>query len=265
MFRKTRLVRQDHVFPGDFTLAGNAALAPVSSLGDSGLSNGFLSVPANTPSRPFALQRSGPPESGHNPFGKPGSAPEASSESARKPQPSDADGVPEDMATMVLNSPGFGAGSGLKPDARPETRCGRQGGAGPSKRRSHYAARGRGGRSRLQLPGAKIPPADDSLPLPDGRQPGRCRRVGTGSVFARLSCQEQLPGRGEVYHVALPDCDQPGGEPRARYQARAGGADGVSGRSRTRRPARLRIWPTMSPRRSSGCCAMSAWLRFASM
>ncbi len=117
MFRKTRLVRQDHVFPGDFTLAGNAALAPVSSLGDSGLSNGFLSVPANTPSRPFALQRSGPPESGHNPFGKPGSAPEASSESARKPQPSDSNGVPEDMATMVLNGPGFGAGSGLNPDA----------------------------------------------------------------------------------------------------------------------------------------------------
>ena len=36
----------------------------------------------------------------------------------------------------------------------------------------------------------KVPPAHDSLPLPHGPQPGRCRRAGAGGVSARLSCQE---------------------------------------------------------------------------
>ena len=34
---------------------------------------------------------------------------------------------------------------------------------------------------------------------------------------------------------------------------------------RTRRRARRRMWPTMSRRWSSGCCAMSGWRPFASM
>ena len=47
--------------------------------------------------------------------------------------------------------------------------------------------------------------------------------------LARLPGQGQLPGRGQVYDVALPDCDQPGRESCAGYQARTVGTDDVSG------------------------------------
>ena len=79
--------------------------------------------------------------------------------------------------------PGPSARHGRRPEH------GRSGGTGPHQRRGDYAPRGRGGRGQLYVPGAKIPPADDSFPLPDGEQPGHCRRTGTGSVFTRLSCQ----------------------------------------------------------------------------
>jgi RNA polymerase sigma-70 factor (ECF subfamily) len=46
--------------------------------------------------------------------GKPGE------ETAYTPQPSPRDGVPEDMATMVLDSPALGAGSALKPNPASE-------------------------------------------------------------------------------------------------------------------------------------------------
>jgi RNA polymerase sigma-70 factor (ECF subfamily) len=41
-------------------------------------------------------------------------------ESARKTQPSVADGVEEDMATLVLDNSAMGAGTALRPDARPD-------------------------------------------------------------------------------------------------------------------------------------------------
>ena len=113
MFRRARSIRLEDDFPGDFPLGGDAALAPVSGLAGAGLPIASLSAEG----RPNTFKRSDVPNWGHNPSGKPGSAPETPSESARKPQPSDPDGVPEDMATMVLNGPAFGAGSGLTPDA----------------------------------------------------------------------------------------------------------------------------------------------------
>ena len=76
---------------------------PVPSLGGTGL-------PAGTSgglTHPAVLARTGSPGSS----GKPNSSTETPSETARKPQPSGPDGVPEDMATMVLNGPALGAGS----------------------------------------------------------------------------------------------------------------------------------------------------------
>ena len=65
--------------------------------------------------------------------------------------------------------------------------------------------------------------------FPDGKKPGSCRRVGTGSVFTRLSSQGQLSGGSAVYDLALPDRDEPSREPRTRHQARTDGGDDLSG------------------------------------
>jgi RNA polymerase sigma-70 factor, ECF subfamily len=112
MFRRPRSIRLE----GDFPLEGEAALAPVSGLGGTGLPGGFQ----DGPSQLTALARSGSPGSGRNSSGKPVSGQETPSESDRKPQPSGPDGVPEDMATMVLNSPAFRAGPGLNPETTQE-------------------------------------------------------------------------------------------------------------------------------------------------
>jgi RNA polymerase sigma-70 factor, ECF subfamily len=64
-----------------------------------------------------ALKRSGTPGSSPEPPGKATSSPETPLESEQKPQPSEEGGVPEDMATMVLNGPALGAGSALQPNA----------------------------------------------------------------------------------------------------------------------------------------------------
>jgi RNA polymerase sigma-70 factor, ECF subfamily len=104
MFRKARSIRQEGDFRGDFPLDGQAALAPVSGLGASQQSDRSHGVP----SRPVTMSGAGSSGSGHNPSEKTGSSPETPSETARKPQPSDGDGVPENMATMVLNGPGLG-------------------------------------------------------------------------------------------------------------------------------------------------------------
>jgi RNA polymerase sigma-70 factor, ECF subfamily len=101
MFRRARSIRQE----GDFPVDGEAALAPVSSLGGSGLAVGSHGISP----RPIALARTGTPGSGHNSSGTAGSGQETPSETAGKPQPSCGDGVPEDMATMVLNGPALGA------------------------------------------------------------------------------------------------------------------------------------------------------------
>jgi RNA polymerase sigma-70 factor, ECF subfamily len=116
MFRREPSIRQQGGFPFD----GEATLAPVSGLSGNSLLDGSLDLPPDSLSRSDTFKRSGTPPSGYNPSEKPNSGPEAPSESARKPQPSQPDRVPEDMATMVLNGPGFGAGSELQPHAAQE-------------------------------------------------------------------------------------------------------------------------------------------------
>ena len=62
---------------------------------------------------------SGPPPEGG---GDPPENPKSPAESADLAQPSDEDGVPEDMATLVLDNPVLGARPGLQPDAGPDAR-----------------------------------------------------------------------------------------------------------------------------------------------
>ncbi len=155
----------------------------------------------------------------------PGEDPKSGPESVDPAQPSDADGVPEDMATLVLDNPVLGA--------NPASGLGAQGpgAAGPDARMMpNYATDessdaaimlrvAAGDESGFNVPGGEVPPGDDSFPFPDGAQPGGCRRAGAGGVPAGLPLAGELPGRGQVHDVALPDCDQPGGESRAGHEA----------------------------------------------
>lgn len=120
MFRRARSIRRDGDFPGDFPLGGDATLVPVSGLSGSGLQAGPLRAGWDGPVDSAPLKRSGEHNSGHKPSGTASSGAETPPENAGKPQPSDPDGVPEDMATMVLNGPGFAAGSGLNPETAQE-------------------------------------------------------------------------------------------------------------------------------------------------
>jgi RNA polymerase sigma-70 factor (ECF subfamily) len=116
MFRKASPIRQEGNLPFD----GEAALSPVSGLGGAGLpakdrtGSGFLG---------FQSKSASPEPDSDSP--EPGTPdPESAQELARRPQPSDLDGVPEDMATMVLNSPALGAGPAVDPDANPASGTG---------------------------------------------------------------------------------------------------------------------------------------------
>ena len=60
------------------------------------------------------MTRFGGPHTGQTAGGK------SSAESAHLPQPSGADGVPEDMATLVLDNSALGAGAASPPESRPE-------------------------------------------------------------------------------------------------------------------------------------------------
>ena len=104
---RARPIRQADDFPSD----GEAALGPVSGLGGSGL----------TPSaaRFSGLHR----DQRANGAGRGSSGPESMEESAENAQHSGDDGVPEDMATLVLDnsalgSSALGAGTASRPDSR---------------------------------------------------------------------------------------------------------------------------------------------------
>ncbi len=103
MFRRARSIRQENTLPID----GEAVLGP-------GLAGSGLPSSASTgKSRLSAFARSAPPDPG-------GDDPEngnSGDETAYGPQPSAEDGVPEDMATMVLSGEALGAGSALRPGA----------------------------------------------------------------------------------------------------------------------------------------------------
>jgi RNA polymerase sigma-70 factor (ECF subfamily) len=95
-------------FPPD----GEAALRPVLGVGTTGISPAGLASKAAQPGD----GRRGSPETpaGDEDFDTETSFPEQDSA-----QPSGTDGVPEDMATMVLDNTALGAGTGLRPDGRP--------------------------------------------------------------------------------------------------------------------------------------------------
>ena len=113
MLRRARSIRQESEFPFD----GEAALRPVS--GPSLFDIAGPRLPSGL-ARADALAQAVQPGSG-------GEAPEdgnSGEETAYGAQPSGPDGVPEDMATMVLNGPALGAGSALRPGAAPEPSVG---------------------------------------------------------------------------------------------------------------------------------------------
>jgi RNA polymerase sigma-70 factor (ECF subfamily) len=111
MFRKVRPIRQASGIP----FIGEAALSPVSRLACPGVGTegrSGLGLPA-------VLARSAAPDPGSDDSRTGTSGAESAQETARRPQPSDPDGVPEDMATMVLNNPALGAGSSAGPQETP--------------------------------------------------------------------------------------------------------------------------------------------------
>jgi RNA polymerase sigma-70 factor (ECF subfamily) len=81
-----------------------------------------------------------------------------------------------------------------------------------------------------------------------------------GSLPARVSLARKLHRRCEVHHVAVSHRDQPGGQPRARYQARTSGDEEEPGRARRRYGARAWTWPTAGSTWSSSCFAASGMI-----
>jgi RNA polymerase sigma-70 factor (ECF subfamily) len=130
-----------------------AAVGPVgAALAKSGLSKTGLDTPgasksglgassadrASGPVSAHLSARSGGPKSGSRPgipangSGKGNSNAETAQESAQTAQPSGTDGVPEDMATLVLDKSALGAGPASRPDARPDPGMGLNAGLDPS-------------------------------------------------------------------------------------------------------------------------------------
>jgi RNA polymerase sigma-70 factor (ECF subfamily) len=120
MFRRTRSIREDKGLP----LAGEAVLGPVSG----------PAVPAFPPSvlsrksHIAAPVRSGGPSPGAEAQENGNSG----EETGYPAQPSGEDGVPEDMATMVLNGPALDAGSALRPGTAPDPNVGVREGLDPT-------------------------------------------------------------------------------------------------------------------------------------
>jgi RNA polymerase sigma-70 factor (ECF subfamily) len=111
MHWKARSIRDAAGFPSD----GEAASCSVSGLGEVEL-GGAGAENAGLPGAgmPASLARFSGPHSGPVASGKPGA------ESTELPQPSGGDGVPEDMATMVLDNSALGAGAASPPGSRPD-------------------------------------------------------------------------------------------------------------------------------------------------
>ena len=105
---------------GALTPDGEAALRPAAGLGGLNLSNLALSsFDQARPGPSSSMARSSDPLSGRPPNGASGanSSPSAEHEIAGKPQPSGADRVPEDMATLVLDNSALGAGAASQTDS----------------------------------------------------------------------------------------------------------------------------------------------------
>src|ERR1700677_377600 len=124
---RVRSIRNSADFPPD----GEAALRPLpglggvelagAGLGGAGLgSHGAGHISARSAgARPGSVPGAGA-GTGSRPNGAAGasSGPENVSESAQRAQPSGTDGVPEDMATLVLDNSALGTGPATRPEAR---------------------------------------------------------------------------------------------------------------------------------------------------
>ena len=96
-------------------------------LGSNGLAQSTPS--GGSKSSPKSSPETGVPTNG---AGNGNSDPETPQESAQTAQPSGADGVPEDMATLVLDNSALGAGPASWPDARPDPETGPNAGLDPA-------------------------------------------------------------------------------------------------------------------------------------
>ena len=112
MLRRASSIRPESELPVQGEMGGEAALEPFSAIGGPKLPSGLA--------RADALAQGAKPGAGDDPS-EDGNSGE---ETAYEAQPSGPDGVPEDMATMVLNGPALGAGPALRPGATPEPRAG---------------------------------------------------------------------------------------------------------------------------------------------
>jgi RNA polymerase sigma-70 factor (ECF subfamily) len=119
MFRRARSIRQENELPFD----RQAVLGPVPGLAGSGLPPS-VSGPKN---HIAAFSRSAAPDPGAADHDKGNSG----DETGYGAQPSGGDGVPEDMATMVLNGPALDAGSALRPGTAPDPNMGVREGLDP--------------------------------------------------------------------------------------------------------------------------------------
>jgi len=131
--KPTMLFRSRSIRPAaEFPLDREAALRPVADLAGFDLTN--PDPPRQNPpdaSRGSAgFQFSKANSSGSRPGLQPGgtatggSSPETEHEIAGKTQPSAADGVPEDMATLVLDNSALGAGAASRPVSTPDSDAG---------------------------------------------------------------------------------------------------------------------------------------------
>ncbi len=110
MLRRACSIRHESELPFD----GEAVLPPVSGRGGAALPVRALDKAApGKPGLAATFARASEPAPGDD---EPGDA-NSGEETGYGTQPSGQDGVPEDMATMVLNRPDLGAGSAFPPDA----------------------------------------------------------------------------------------------------------------------------------------------------
>jgi RNA polymerase sigma-70 factor, ECF subfamily len=120
MFRRARSIRQESELPFD----RHAVPGPVPGLAGSGLPPSV----SNRKNHIAAFSPKGAPSPGAEDRAKGNSG----DETGYAAQPSGQDGVPEDMATMVLNGPAVDAGPALRPGTAPDPNMGVREGLDPA-------------------------------------------------------------------------------------------------------------------------------------
>jgi RNA polymerase sigma-70 factor, ECF subfamily len=118
MIWRARSTRNAPEIPPD----GEAALRPIPALGGVRLAGAGHGGSGQTPlTGQFVSWRQ---DEGAKGGTRGSSSPESVHETERKTQPSVKDGVPEDMATLVLDNSVLGVGSAARPDSRPDNLAG---------------------------------------------------------------------------------------------------------------------------------------------